>query len=130
MSQSGDTPQPGLADAFFAAYGRWPVTARDSLDFAVFQAQCDADWRAEVAAGAGQYGEFAPEDIITEVAAPEPIVAELADGPTIPAGLDLTEVFAAVPPENLFDEDLREEFLYLPRGQLSPGRFHPGRMHR
>ncbi|WP_104177762.1 HNH endonuclease signature motif containing protein [Cryobacterium sp. Y50] len=113
MSQHGDIPQQGLVDPFFAAYGAWPVTARDSLDFAAFQAQYDADWRAEVAAGAGQYGELiAPECFITEVVAPDAGVSEFADCPTIPAGLDLNEVFRAVLPTHVFDEDVREEFLY------------------
>ncbi len=31
---------------------------------------------------------------------------------SLPAGLDLTEVFAAVPPAHRFDDDLCEEFLY------------------
>ncbi|TFD48398.1 hypothetical protein E3T46_15250, partial [Cryobacterium sp. Hh11] len=123
MSQSGDTPQPGRVDPFFAAHGYPPSTLEERAEFEVFWAQCQADWRCEIAEG---LGEFAPYEVTDPVdlepvhptpVSPAPVSLavgrpELIDGPTIPADLDLTEVFAAVPPENLFDEDLREEFLY------------------
>ncbi|TFD52964.1 hypothetical protein E3T46_05045, partial [Cryobacterium sp. Hh11] len=123
MSQSGDTPQPGRVDPFFAAHGYPPSTLEERAEFEVFWAQCQADWRCEIAEG---LGEFAPYEVTDPVdlepvnpapVNPAPVSPaigrpELIDCPTIPAGLDLTEVFGAVPPENLFDEDLREEFLY------------------
>ena len=133
MSQSGDTPQPSPADPFFAAYGTWPASVQESLDFAAFQAQCDADWRLEVALQLGQYAEYTAPEFLTpalsdpDLTYPDPVGLELVnlepvspaterpeliDGPPIPADLDLSEVFAAVPPEHLFDDDLREEFLY------------------
>ncbi|MDJ0348177.1 hypothetical protein QMK22_02410, partial [Cryobacterium sp. PH29-G1] len=134
MSQSGDTPQQqGSVDPFFAAYGTWPVSPEERAEFDAFWAQCQADWRFEVAEGLGQFAPYdALEDVDTdpcsaEPVSPDPFLAdtvvtdavgralyrrEMPDGPPLPAGLDLTEVFAAVPPEHLFDDDLREEFLY------------------
>ncbi|TFD50137.1 HNH endonuclease [Cryobacterium sp. Hh11] len=123
MSQSGDTPQPGRVDPFFAAHGYPPSTPEERAEFEVFWAQCQADWRCEIAEG---FGEFAPYEVTDPVVleavnpasvSPVPVSLavgrpELIDCPTIPVDLDLTEVFGAVPPENLFDEDLREEFLY------------------
>ena len=118
MSQSGDTPQPGPVDPFFAAYGYLPSMPEERAEFEVFWAQCQADWRFEIAEG---LGEFAPYEV-TDPVDREPVVPasvnpaidrpEMIDCPSVPAGLDLTEVFAAVPPEQLFDEDLREAFLY------------------
>ncbi|TFC25077.1 HNH endonuclease [Cryobacterium sp. TMT1-3] len=128
MSQRGDTPQPGRADPFFAAYGRPPITLEERAEFEVFWAQCQADWQVEIAEGLGQFAPYeALEDVDTEPFTTAPFRAapvgadpvgtaiyrrEMPDGPPLPAGLDLTEVFAAVPPEHRFDDDLREEFLY------------------
>ncbi|TFC25577.1 DUF222 domain-containing protein [Cryobacterium sp. TMT1-3] len=128
MSQSGDTPQPGLVDPFFAAHGYRPSTAEERAEFEVFWAQCQADWRVEIAEGLGQFAPYdALEDVDTEPFSTDPFLSDLVgpecvgpesyrrempDGPPLPAGLDLTEVFAAVPPAGLFDDDLREEFLY------------------
>ncbi|TFC77959.1 HNH endonuclease [Cryobacterium sp. TMS1-20-1] len=123
MSQSGDTPQPGLVDPFFAAHGYRPSTPEERAEFDAFWAQCQADWRVEIAEGLGQFAPYdALEDVDTEPFSTDPFVAdpvgpafyrrEMPDGPPIPAGLELIEVFAAVPPEHLFDDDLREEFLY------------------
>ncbi|TFD61937.1 hypothetical protein, partial [Cryobacterium sp. Hh38] len=130
MSQSGDTPQPGRVDPFFAAHGYWSSTPEERAEFEVFWAQCQADWRLQLAEGLGDcapYDDLDLEPVNTESVnlasvraepvnresvAPAADRPELIDGPTIPADLDLTEVFAAVPPEHLFDEDLREEFLY------------------
>ncbi|TFD52646.1 hypothetical protein E3T43_15040 [Cryobacterium sp. Hh7] len=123
MSQSGDTPQPGLVDPFFAAHGYRPSTPEERAEFDAFWAQCQADWRVEIAEGLGQFAPYdALEDVDTEPFSTDPFVAdpvgpafyrrEMLDGPPIPAGLELIEVFAAVPPEHLFDDDLREEFLY------------------
>ncbi|TFC80306.1 DUF222 domain-containing protein [Cryobacterium sp. TMS1-20-1] len=130
MSQSGDTPQPGRVDPFFAAHGYWSSTPEERAEFEVFWAQCQADWRLQLAEGLGDcapYDDLDLEPVNTESVnlasvraepvnresvAPAAGRPELIDGPTIPADLDLTEVFAAVPPEHLFDEDLREEFLY------------------
>ncbi|SEN76250.1 HNH endonuclease signature motif containing protein, partial [Cryobacterium luteum] len=128
MSQSGDTPKPGLVDPFFAAHGYRPSTAEERAEFEVFWARCQADWRVEIAEGLGQFAPYdALEDVDTEPFSTDPFLSDLVgpecvgpesyrrempDGPPIPAGLDLTEVFAAVPPAGLFDDDLREEFLY------------------
>ncbi|TFD60016.1 hypothetical protein [Cryobacterium sp. Hh38] len=123
MSQSGDTPQPGRVDPFFAAHDYPPSTPEERAEFEVFWAQCQADWRFEIAEGLGDCAPYEvtdpvdPEPVNLEPVSPAalspvPGRPELIDGPTIPAGLDLTEVFGAVPPEHLFDEDLREEFLY------------------
>ncbi|WP_105035536.1 hypothetical protein [Cryobacterium aureum] len=118
MSRSGDTPKQGLVDPFFACHGYPPSTLEERAEFEAFWAQCQADWRVEIAEG---LGEFAPDDAPEQVG-PEPVnlksvspIADrpvLIDGPPIPISLDLTEVFAAVPPEHLFDGDLREEILY------------------
>ncbi|WP_104083823.1 HNH endonuclease signature motif containing protein [Cryobacterium sp. Y11] len=99
MSQSGDTPRPGLADPFFdgihdGEFLEWSFSAEDRAFFDDFRVRCNSDWQAEAEAAA---------------AAP---AFPFADGPTIPAGLNLTEAFTAVPPEHVFDENLREEFLY------------------
>ncbi|TFC77619.1 DUF222 domain-containing protein [Cryobacterium sp. TMS1-20-1] len=128
MSQSGDTPQPGRVDPFFAAHGYPPSTLEERAEFEVFWAQCQADWRCEIAEGLGEFAPYEVTDPVDlEPVSPAPVSPapvslapvsptigrpELIDGPTIPADLDLTEVFGAVPPEHLFDEDLREEFLY------------------
>ncbi|TFD62300.1 DUF222 domain-containing protein, partial [Cryobacterium sp. Hh7] len=128
MSQSGDTPQPGRVDPFFAAHGYPPSTLEERAEFEVFWAQCQADWRLQLAEGLGEFAPYEVTDPVDlEPVSPAPVSPapvslapvsptigrpELIDGPTIPAGLDLTEVFGAVPPEHLFDEDLREEFLY------------------
>ncbi|WP_166787723.1 hypothetical protein [Cryobacterium luteum] len=128
MSQSGDTPQPGLVDPFFAAHGYRPSTAEERAEFEVFWARCQAGWRVEIAEGLGQFALYdALEDVDTEPFSTDPFLSDLVgpecvgpescrrempDGPPIPAGLDLTEVFATVPPAGLFDDDLREEFLY------------------
>ena len=55
MSQSGDSPQPGLVDAFFSAFGTWPRSSSELLDFEEFQAQCAADWREYRAADSSDY---------------------------------------------------------------------------
>ncbi|SFH97745.1 hypothetical protein, partial [Cryobacterium levicorallinum] len=123
MSQSGDTPQPGRVDPFFAAHGYPPSTPEERAEFEVFWAQCQADWRLQLAEGLGDCALYEvtdpvdPEPVNPASVSPAPVSLaidrpELIDGPPIPADLDLTEVFAAVPPEHLFDEDLREEFLY------------------
>ena len=113
MSQNGDTPKPGLVDPFFAAHGYPPSTPEERAEFEVFWAQCQADWRVGLAEGLGEFApDGAPDPIDPEPASPAADRPELIDGPPIPANLDLTEVFAAVPPEHLFDEDLREAFLY------------------
>ena len=118
MSQSGDTPQPGLVDPFFACHGYPPSTPEERAEFEAFWAQCQADWRVEIAEG---LEEFTPDDAPVPVR-PKPVNLKsvspmanrpvLIDGPPIPIGLNLTEVFAAVPPEHLFDGELREEILY------------------
>ncbi|SFH47026.1 hypothetical protein, partial [Cryobacterium levicorallinum] len=59
MSQSGDTPQPGRVDPFFAAHGYWSSTPEERAEFEVFWAQCQADWRFEIAEG---LGDCAPYD--------------------------------------------------------------------
>jgi hypothetical protein len=63
MSQSGDSPQPGLVDAFFSAFGTWPRSAAELLDFTAFQAQCAADWHeadaADFAATVAEYSGLA-----------------------------------------------------------------------
>ena len=51
MSQNGDTPLPGLVDPFFAAHGYPPSTSEERAEFEVFWAQCQADWRFEIAEG-------------------------------------------------------------------------------
>ncbi|TFD19091.1 DUF222 domain-containing protein, partial [Cryobacterium sp. TMS1-13-1] len=127
MSQSGDTPQPGRVDPFFAAHGYLPSTPEERAEFEVFWAQCQADWRFEIAEGLGEFAPYEDLDLELELVNPASVSAEpvnwesvsaaadrpeLIDGPPIPADLDLSEVFAAVPPEHLFDEDLREAFLY------------------
>ncbi|TFC77186.1 HNH endonuclease [Cryobacterium sp. TMS1-20-1] len=125
MSQSGDTPQPGRVDPFFAAHGYPPSTLEERAEFEVFWAQCQADWRLQLAEGLGDCAPYEdldlelvnPASVSPTPVSPAPVSLaadrpELIDCPTIPVGLDLTEVFAAVPPENVFDEDLREEFLY------------------
>ncbi|SEN75594.1 acylphosphatase [Cryobacterium luteum] len=58
MSQRGDTPQPGRADPFFAAYGRPPSTLEERAEFEVFWAQCQADWQVEIAEGLGQFAPY------------------------------------------------------------------------
>ena len=138
MSQSGDTPQPGLVDPFFAAHGYRPSTPEERAEFDAFWAQCQADWRVEIAEGLGQFAPYdglegvdtapvSPDPFAADAVGPEPVGQdavgpdtigqasyrrEMPDGPPLPAGLDLTEVFAAVPPEHRFEEDLREEILY------------------
>ncbi|TFD62020.1 hypothetical protein, partial [Cryobacterium sp. Hh38] len=115
MSQSGDTPLPGRVDPFFAAHGYWPSTLEERAEFEVFWAQCQADWRLQLAEGLGDcapYDDLDLEPVSPAAVSPVADRPELIDGPTIPADLDLTEVFGAVPPEHLFDEDVREEFLY------------------
>ncbi|TFD62755.1 HNH endonuclease [Cryobacterium suzukii] len=97
MSQSGDTPQQqGVIDRFLAGlpdgeYADWPFSDEDLA----WREECRSVWEAEERADANTA-----------------TLKMFADGPAIPAGLDLTDVFAAVPPECLFEEDLREEFLY------------------
>ncbi|TFD58986.1 HNH endonuclease [Cryobacterium suzukii] len=97
MSQSGDTPQQqGVSDRFLAMlpdseFERWAFSDEDRAWINAFREECRAAGEAEEAAAR---------------------TSPFTDGPTIPADLDLTEVFGAVPPEHLFDEDLREEFLY------------------
>ncbi|WP_105036744.1 HNH endonuclease signature motif containing protein [Cryobacterium aureum] len=139
MSQSGDTPQPGLVDPFFAAHGYWPSAPEERAEFDAFWALCQADFRVEIAEGLGQFAPYdALEDVDTAPVSPDPFVTdpfaanavgsesvgpepvgrasyrrEMPAGPPLPAGLDLTEVFAAVPPEHRFVDDLREEFLYI-----------------
>ncbi|TFB73230.1 HNH endonuclease [Cryobacterium glaciale] len=128
MSQRGDTPQPGLVDPFFAAHGYRPSTPEERAEFDAFWAQYQADWRVEIAEGLGQFAPYdGLEDVDTELVSTDPFSTgpfvaapvgrasyrrEMPDGPPVPAGLDLTEVFAAVPLEHRFDDDLREEFLY------------------
>ncbi|WP_105033980.1 HNH endonuclease signature motif containing protein [Cryobacterium aureum] len=123
MSQSGDTPQPGFVDPFLAAHGYWPSTPEERAEFDAFWALCQADFRVEIAEGLGQFAPYdAVEEIDTAPVSPDPFLVdpvgpafyrrEMRAGPPLPAGLDLTEVFAAVPPEHRFDDDLREEFLY------------------
>ncbi|TFD18717.1 hypothetical protein, partial [Cryobacterium sp. TMS1-13-1] len=118
MSQSGDTPQPGRVDPFFAAHGYLPSTPEERAEFEVFWAQCQADWRFEIAEGLGEFAPYevtdpvGPELVDLEPVSPAPVSPapvspapvslaadrpELIDGPTIPADLDLSEVFAAVP---------------------------------
>ncbi|TFD65340.1 HNH endonuclease signature motif containing protein [Cryobacterium ruanii] len=109
MSQSGDTPhQQGVADHLsdvlpVSETAYWSFSDEDRALVDAFLLQCWSDWQADDAAAAK-----AAADSVAEFAS----VPQFVDGPTIPAGLDLTEVFAAVPPEHLFDEDLCEEFLY------------------
>ncbi|TFB69067.1 hypothetical protein E3O06_15940 [Cryobacterium glaciale] len=82
MSQSGDTPQPGPVDPFFTAHGCRPSTPEERAEFEVFWAQCQADWRVEVAEGLGQ---FAPYDdpVDLEPVIPEP-VSPATDRPELP----------------------------------------------
>ncbi|TFB89444.1 hypothetical protein E3O11_00005, partial [Cryobacterium levicorallinum] len=97
------------------AHGYPPSTPEERAEFEVFWAQCQADWRFEIAEGLGDcapYDDLDLEPVSPAAVSPVAGRPELIDGPTIPADLDLTEVFGAVPPEHLFDEDLREEFLY------------------
>ena len=133
MSQRGDTSQPGLVDPFVAAHGYLPSTAEERAEFDVFWAQCQADWPVEIAEGLGQFAPYdALDDVDTAPASRDPFLADavgpelvgpesvgpahyrraMPDGPPLPAGLDLTEVFAAVPPAHRFDDDLCEELLY------------------
>ena len=42
MSQSGDSPQPGLVDAFFSAFETWPRSAAELLEFAADPFGADA----------------------------------------------------------------------------------------
>ncbi|TFD07972.1 HNH endonuclease [Cryobacterium sp. TMT1-2-2] len=133
MSQCGDTSQPGLVDPFVAAHGYLPSTAEERAEFDVFWAQCQADWRVEIAEGLGQFAPYdALDDVDTAPASTDPFLVDavgpelvgpesvgpafyrraMPDGPPLPASLDLTEVFAAVPPAHRFDGDLREEILY------------------
>ncbi|TFD91260.1 HNH endonuclease signature motif containing protein [Cryobacterium serini] len=108
MSQSGDTPQQhGVSDRFLAMltdseFERWAFSDEDHVWIDAFREECRTAWEAEEAADA--------EEANARTAAGQGQL--FVDGPTIPAGLDLSEVFAAVPPEHLFDEDFREEFLY------------------
>ena len=107
MSQSGDTSQPGRVDPFFAAHGYPPSTPEERAEFEVFWAQCQADWRVEIAEGLGECAPYeATDPVDLEPVNPAPASPaingpelrdgpELIDGPPIPADLDLTEVFAA-----------------------------------
>ncbi|WP_148666431.1 DUF222 domain-containing protein, partial [Cryobacterium aureum] len=78
-------------------FTRWAFSDQDRAWIDAFQEECRTVWEAEEAA-----------DARSAAAQRSPF----ADGPAVPTGLDLTQVFAAVPPEHLFDEDLREEILY------------------
>ncbi|MDJ0376426.1 HNH endonuclease signature motif containing protein [Cryobacterium sp. PH31-L1] len=103
MSQSGDTPQhQGVIDRFVQGLpdSEWFISAKNRVWAEAFRAECEAACPAE------------PEAEAEAEAAAQARAPQLPDGPPIPAGLDLTEVFAAVPPEHLFDENLREEALY------------------
>ncbi len=125
MSHTGDVPQQGCGDCFRANSSRadsfleslhdgefadWSLSAEDRAWADGFRVQCWSDWQAEAEA-----------KVAARAAAESTQPPQLAAGQTIPADLDLTEVFAAVPPEYLFDECLRNERLrneYLPDGYL------------
>ncbi|TFD58127.1 hypothetical protein E3T39_12535, partial [Cryobacterium suzukii] len=112
MSQNGDTPRPGFVDFDFdrvseGEFAEWSFSAEERAFFDAFRLQCLSEWQAEDEAEAEAAAQAA-----ASLALKFRQDVQLADGPTIPADLDLAEVFAAVPPEHLFDENLREEFLF------------------
>ena len=104
MRLKGNTPQQGLADPFHgeaidgcqhdeqSAY--WSFSAEDRAVCDAFHLECSVAWQVEAEIEAK-----AAADAVTEAAAWRPA---FADCPAIPANLDLTEAFAAVPPGALF----------------------------
>ena len=118
------TPEERAAfEAFWAQYqDDWRVEIAEGLgQFAPYDALEDVD-TAPASPDPFVADPFAaesvgPESVGQDAVGPDSIGQasyrrEMPDGPPLPAGLDLTEVFAAVPPEHRFEEDLREEIVY------------------
>ena len=104
MSLNGKTPQQGLADPFddepldgyqhdgLSAY--WSLCAEDRAVCDAFHLECLVAWQIEAETEA-----HAAAAVEAAAAVWRPA---FADGPAIPAHLDLAEAFAAVPPGALF----------------------------
>ncbi|WP_104083477.1 HNH endonuclease signature motif containing protein [Cryobacterium sp. Y11] len=111
MSLNGNTPQQGFADSFdgepldgVEVVARrfdgepdyWSLSAEDLADCDAFHLKCLVTWQIEAEIEAKAVADAARE------AAAEAWRPSFADGPAIPADLELAEVFAAIPPGVLF----------------------------